>query len=104
MLNDTGCRKAKPEAKPHKLSDGGGLFLLVTPNGSKWWRFRYRFEGREQMLSLGTYPDISLKVARHQKPCTRRASSSQVARAFTSSIRTTLSCMVCGAVSPIRSR
>jgi hypothetical protein len=56
------------------------------------------------MLSLGTYPDISLKVARHQKPCTRRASSSQVARAFTSSIRTTLSCMVCGAVSPIRSR
>jgi hypothetical protein len=55
-LNDTLIRNAKPKGKPYKLADGGGLTLLVQPNGSKRWRFRYRIDGREKMLSLGNLP------------------------------------------------
>ena len=51
-------------ARPYKVTDGGGLTLLVQPNGAKWWRFRYRIDGREKMLSLGTYPAVSLGRAR----------------------------------------
>ena len=51
---------ALPEDKPVKLADAGGLVLLIQPNGSKWWRLRYRFAGREKMMSLGVYPDLSL--------------------------------------------
>ena len=54
-LTDTAIRNAKPRAKPFKLSDGAGLHLLVSPNGSKLWRFRYRFNGTESMLGLGAY-------------------------------------------------
>ncbi|MGB9151887.1 MAG: integrase arm-type DNA-binding domain-containing protein [Alphaproteobacteria bacterium] len=46
------------------MFDSGGLFLLMMPNGGKWWRFKYRFNNKEKLLSLGTYPDISLKAAR----------------------------------------
>jgi hypothetical protein len=63
-LTDTAVKAAKAAPKPYKLSDQDGLVLLVTPNGYKWWRLRYRFEGREKMLSLGVYPDVSLKEAR----------------------------------------
>lgn len=55
---------AKPKAKDYKLFEGDGLFLLVTTKGHKWWRFKYRFAGREKLLSLGTYPEISLADAR----------------------------------------
>jgi len=71
-LTDTACRTAKPQAKPHKLTDSGGLFLLVNANGSKWWRLRYSFAGKEQMLSLGTYPDVSLKDARERRDEARK--------------------------------
>lgn len=57
-------RNAKPQDKPYKLSDSGGLFLLVQPNGGKWWRYKYRFAGKEKLLSLGIYPDVSLAEAR----------------------------------------
>ena len=52
-LSDTAVRKAKPGEKPRKLSDARGLFLLLTPNGGKYWRFKYRFAGKEKLLALG---------------------------------------------------
>jgi len=58
-LTDISVRQAKPRTRPYKVSDGGGLMLLIQPNGAKWWRMRYRFEGREKMLSLGLYPEVS---------------------------------------------
>ena len=63
-ITDTSIRNTKPAAKQQKLFDGGGLYLLITPTGGKWWRLKYRYGGREKLLSLGTYPDISLKDAR----------------------------------------
>jgi integrase len=71
-LTDTGIRKAKPEVKPRKLFDERGLFLLVKPNGGKWWRFKYRFDGKEKQLSLGVYPDVSLKDARDRRDEARK--------------------------------
>jgi integrase len=66
-LTDPAIKKAKPDAKPYKLSDGGGLFLLVQPGGAKWWRLKYRHGGKEKLLSLGTYPDTPLKKAREKR-------------------------------------
>jgi integrase len=63
-LSETVIRNSKPKQKPYKLSDGGGLFLSVQPGGGKWWRYKYRFLGKEQLLALGTYPDVSLSKAR----------------------------------------
>ena len=71
-LTDTACRSAKPEAKPYKLSDGGGLVLLVSLNGSKLWRLRYTFGGKENMLTLGSYPATTLKEARERRIECRR--------------------------------
>lgn len=65
-LTDTAIRKAVPRLKPFKLSDGGGLFLLVQPAGGKWWRYKYRFAGKERLLALGVYPDVSLADARQR--------------------------------------
>lgn len=66
-ISDTQAKNAKPKAKPYKLPDEKGLVLLVNPNGSKWWRLRYAFAGKEKMLSLGVYPDVSLKRARERR-------------------------------------
>lgn len=63
-ITDTTARHAKPQAKDYKITDGNGLFLLVKKAGSKLWRYRYRFAGKERTLSIGAYPDISLKQAR----------------------------------------
>lgn len=63
-LTATAVSQAKPKAKQYKLSDSHGLFLQVMPNGSKYWRYKYRFAGREKTLALGVYPDVSLKEAR----------------------------------------
>lgn len=65
-LSDIQIRNAKPRDKDYKLSDGGGLFLLVTKKGSKLWRYKFRFEGKEKLLSLGKYPDVGLKQAREK--------------------------------------
>lgn len=62
-LTTTAVKNARPRKKPYKLAAGGGLALLVTPAGGKWWRWRYRYGGREKMLSMGVYPDVSLKEA-----------------------------------------
>lgn len=66
-LTDTAVRNAKPTDKPRKLADEKGLFLQIHPNGSKYWRFKYRFGGKEKLLALGVYPDIGLKEAREKR-------------------------------------
>ncbi len=66
-LSDVEVRTAKPEEKAYKLTDGEGMVLLVYPNGSKYWRLRYRFGGKEKMLALGKYPEISLADARARR-------------------------------------
>ena len=71
-LSDTAIRNAKPAAKPQKLADGGGLYLLLNPNGSRWWRLKYRVGGKEKLLSLGTYPDTGLKDARDKRDAARK--------------------------------
>ncbi len=59
-LTDMEVKKAKATDKPVKLTDGGGLFLLVQPNGAKYWRLAYRFAGKQKTLALGVYPDVPL--------------------------------------------
>ena len=71
-LTDTAVRAAKPQAKTRKLFDGGGLYLEVSPAGGKWWRWKYRFGGKEKRLSLGVYPDVSLKSARERRDAVRQ--------------------------------
>jgi Arm DNA-binding domain len=66
-LTDIAVRNARARDRAYKLSDGRGLCLLVQPNGSKWWRFRYDWDGKEQMLSMGMYPDTSLADARKRR-------------------------------------
>ena len=67
MLSDTQIRAAKAGMKPIRLYDERGLYLEVTPNGGRWWRFKYRFGGKEKLLSMGTYPDTGLKAARERR-------------------------------------
>lgn len=66
-LTDTAIRNAKPGPKPIKLFDERGLFILLQPSGGKLWRLKYRYAGKEKKLSLGIYPDVSLKVARARR-------------------------------------
>lgn len=70
-LSDTSIRNAKPAEKAYKLYDSGGLYIQITPNGGKWWRFKYRFDDKEKLLSLGTYPEISLAHARDKRDSAR---------------------------------
>lgn len=67
MLTDTAVRNAKAAAKPYKLADEAGMFLLVTPAGGKYWRLKYRFLNKEKLLALGVYPDVSLSAARKKR-------------------------------------
>jgi len=62
--------RAKPKEKQYKLADERGMYLLIHPKGGKWWRLDYRYQGKRKTLSLGTYPDVSIKVAR-KKPAKR---------------------------------
>lgn len=71
-LNDVAVRKAKPEAKPRKLSDGGGLYILIHPNGGKYWQLAYRFAGKQKTLALGIYPEVSLAAARDRRDQARK--------------------------------
>lgn len=72
MLTDNAIRSAKPREKPYKMGDSGGLFLLVHPSGARWWRFKYRVAGKENLLSFGVYPDVPLKLARERRDEARR--------------------------------
>ena len=86
-LSDTAIRNAKPgvnpkgitTTKPYKIPDGGGLYIEVAPSGGKWWRFKYRFEGKEKRLSLGVYPDVGLKDAREKHAEARKLLAAGVA-------------------------
>lgn len=71
-LTDTAIRSTKPELKPFKMYDRNGLFLLVNPSGSKLWRCRYRFDGKEKLMALGEYPVVGLAQARELHLATRR--------------------------------
>ena len=73
-LTDTAIRKAKPGPAPIKLRDGGGLYLLIQPNGARWWRWDYRrpVTGKRNTLSVGTYPDVSLAEARQRHAQARK--------------------------------
>ena len=71
-LTETAIRKAKPADKPLRLFDGGGLYLEVAPSGGKWWRLKFRHDGKEKRLSLGTYPDTGLKDARERRDQARK--------------------------------
>jgi hypothetical protein len=67
MLNDTRVRTAKPGQRPIKLSDSGGLHLLIQPHGTKLWRLAYRFGGKQKTLAFGVYPTVSLADARSRR-------------------------------------
>ncbi len=71
-LTDTAIRNAKPAGKAKRMFDGGGLYLEVAPSGGKWWRLKYRFGGKEKRLSLGVYPDVSLRDARERRDESRK--------------------------------
>ena len=72
-LSDPAIKKqAKPKDKPYKLADGGGMYLEVMPNGSKYWRLKYRFDEKEKRLALGVYPDVSLAEARTRRDEARK--------------------------------
>ncbi len=71
-LTDIKARNAKPKEKTCKLYDERGLYLEISPKGGKWWRFKYRYEGKEKRLSLGVYPDVSLKLARERRDDARK--------------------------------
>ena len=64
-LTDTRIRNAKPAERAYKLSDGGGMYLLVTPDGPRYWRMDYRFAGKRRTLALGVYPSVTLSRCPH---------------------------------------
>ena len=66
-LSNIACKNAKPSEKPRKLADGNGLYLEIAPNGSKYWRMKYSFNGKESRLSFGVYPHVSLAEAREKR-------------------------------------
>jgi len=71
-LTDIAVKNAKPDTKPYRIKDERGLFLEVRPEGGKWWRFRFSINSHERLMSLGTYPDVSLKMARDRRDEARR--------------------------------
>ena len=77
-LTNTAIRSAKPREKTFKMFDERGLYLEISPAGGKWWRFKYRFEGKEKRISLGVYPDVSLKDARDRRDDARKQLASGI--------------------------
>ena len=71
-LTDVTVRNVKPQDKPQKLTDGDGMFLFVHPNGGKYWRMQYRFAGKQKVLALGVYPEVSLADARDRRTDARK--------------------------------
>jgi len=72
-LSDAKARNATARTKPYKIADGEGLFLLITPSGGKYWRLKYFFAGKEKLLALGVYPEVSLADARERRAQARKA-------------------------------
>ena len=77
-LTDVKCRNAKGKIKPHKLSDGGGLHLLVNADGAKYWRLAYRWHGKQRTLALGVYPAVGLVEARAARDDAKRSLAANV--------------------------
>lgn len=71
-LTDIACRKAAPKDRPYRLADEAGLYLEVMPNGSKYWRMKYRYGGKENRLAFGVYPEVNLREARDRREAARR--------------------------------
>ena len=71
-LSNMTCQTAKPKTKPYKIADGEGLYLEVTPNGTKFWRLKYRLHGKEKRISIGAYPSVSILEARKAKEAIKR--------------------------------
>jgi Arm DNA-binding domain len=71
-LTDTRIRNAKPNARAYKLSDGGGMYLLVRSDGGRYWRLDYRFAGKRRTLALGVYPIVTLSDARSRRQEARK--------------------------------
>jgi hypothetical protein len=71
-LTDVRIRNAKPTGQTYKLSDGAGMYLLVTKDGARYWRFDYRFNGKRRMLALGVYPTSTLSLARDRREAARK--------------------------------
>ncbi len=71
-LTEVAIKKAKPEEKAYKMADGGGMFLLIQPTGSKCWRLKYRIGGKEKLLAIGVYPDVTLSEARDRREQARK--------------------------------
>ena len=71
-LSDAKARNAKTKTKPYKIADGEGLFLWIMPSGSKYWRMKYFFGGKEKLLALGVYPEVSLSEARERRSQARK--------------------------------
>lgn len=71
-LTDLALRRAKPAEKTQKLFDGGGLYLEISPKDGRWWRLKYRFDGKEKRLALGVYPDVPLALARQRREDARQ--------------------------------
>ena len=71
-LSNTAILNARPTDKPYILTDERGLSIQIQPAGGKWWRLRYRFDGKAKMLSFGTYPDVGLKEARDKRDAARK--------------------------------
>jgi hypothetical protein len=84
-LTDKAIKAARSAGKPRKVFDGAGLYLLVTPAGGKLWRFKYRSLGKEGLLALGAYPDVTLKDAREQAATARDSLAAGPARKGASS-------------------
>ena len=77
-LTDVAVRQTKPGERTRKISDGGGLFLEVRPNGAKYWRLAYRYNGKQKLLALGVYPEISLLVAREKREAAKKLLSNGI--------------------------
>ena len=73
-LTEIQARNSKPSERAYKLADGEGLFLFIQPNGSKLWRMKYRFAGKEKLLSFGAYPELGIAAARDKPQSQRRCS------------------------------
>jgi integrase len=71
-LTDTAIRNAKPQLQPYKMTDGEGMHLYIVPSGSKYWRFQYRYAGKQKTLALGVYPDVNLADARDSRAQARK--------------------------------
>lgn len=72
MLTEAKVKNAKPAAKSYRIPDGQGLFLQISPQGGKYWRQRYFYAGKEKMLALGTYPEVTLSEARDKRHNARK--------------------------------